>query len=63
MGLTTPPVGSATPLAATPLAPDMGMRHVRVDVQDIYVTPDGRVFTSTGWDEVEGRFPSSRMAS
>ena len=30
---------------------DMGMRHVPVDVQDIYVTPDGRVFTNNGWDE------------
>lgn len=31
--------------------PDMDMRHVVLDMNDIYVTSDGRVFTNTGWDE------------
>jgi hypothetical protein len=31
--------------------PNMIMKHVQIDIDAIYVTPDGRVFTNTGWDE------------
>jgi len=31
--------------------PNMAMRHVELDMNGIYVTPDGRVFTNVGWDE------------
>lgn len=31
--------------------PNMIMKHVQNDIESIYVTPDGLVYTNTGWDE------------
>ena len=34
-----------------PNPPNNALLHVPMDMNNIYVTPDGRVFTNTGWDE------------
>ena len=34
-----------------PNFPNNTLFHVPLDMNNIYVTPDGRVFTNTGWDE------------
>ncbi len=34
-----------------PNPPNNTLFHVPLDMNNIYVTPDGRVFTNTGWDE------------
>ncbi len=34
-----------------PNPPNQTMKHVPLNMESIYVSPDGRVFTNTGWDE------------
>jgi hypothetical protein len=34
-----------------PNPPNQTLYHVTLDMNSIYVTPDGKVFTNTGWDE------------
>lgn len=42
-------VGNSLP--GNSAGPGMQLRHVQINVSDIYVTPDGKVYTNAGWDE------------
>jgi hypothetical protein len=51
MGLTYTTSWIVNTFSGNTTGPDTGMRHVPVDMEDIYVTLDGRVFTNTVRDE------------